>query len=88
MADGDNAKSRREQAVEQIALDVFGRADTNGKLITRRMVAERLDELAAHSDGCRCGLCHLVPLVTVSKVWRCAAYWQRDVNQTRLLARR
>ena len=88
VADGDNAISLRQAAVEQIALDVFGRADIGGKLITRRMVAERLNELSAHSDGCRCGLCHLVPSVTVTKVWRCASRWQCDVNQTRLLARR
>ena len=88
MANGDNAISLRQAAVEQIALNVFGVADRDGKLITRRMVAERLSELSTHSDGCRCGLCALVPSVTVTKVWRCASRWQSDVRQTRLLARR
>ena len=63
-------------------------ADAGGKLITRKLVQEHLAELSAHRDGCRCGLCELLPLVTVSKVWRCASRWQADVNQTRLLARR
>ena len=51
VADGDNAKTRRQQAVELLALNVFGTADTGGKLITRRIVAERPDELSAHCDG-------------------------------------
>ena len=88
MANGDNARTLGLAAVEQMALNVFGLADRDGKVITRRMVAERLSELSAHSDGCRCGLCHLVPSVTVSRVWRTASRWQTDVNQTRLLARR
>lgn len=83
-----DARLKRQAAVEQIALHVFGIADTGGKLITRKLVSERLDELSGHRDGCRCGLCQLVPSVTVTKVWRCASRWQSDVNQTRLLARR
>ena len=78
-----DARLKRQAAVEQVALNVFQNADTGGRLITRRMVAERLDELSAHKDGCWCGLCALLPLVTVSKVWRCASYWQADVNRTR-----
>ena len=58
MANGDNARTLGLAAVEQMALNVFGLADRDGKVITRRMVAERLSELSAHSDGCRCGLCH------------------------------
>jgi hypothetical protein len=82
----DNAVSSRQQAVEVLALDAFNRAD--GQLITRRMVAERLAELAAHRGECQCGLCGLLERVTVAKIWRCASRWQNDVNQTRLLARR
>ena len=69
-------------------MDVFGRADASGQLITRRMVAERWDELAAHATTCRCDLCTLLPLATPTKVWRLAARWQTDVNKTRILARR
>ena len=82
------AQPKREQAVEVLSLHVFGLADLGGKLITRKMVAEKLAELSAHRDGCRCGLCELLPLVTVSKVWRMSSRWQTDVNRTRLLARR
>ena len=78
----------RAAAVEQVALDVLGRVDIGGQLITRRMVRERLNELSAHRKGCHCGLCALLPLTTELKVWRCASRWQADVNQTRLLARR
>jgi len=78
----------RVQAVEVLALNVFGIADTSGRLITRRMVTERLSELAGHRDGCKCGLCELLPLVTPAKVWCCASRWQADVNLTRVLARR
>jgi hypothetical protein len=69
----------RLEAVEVLALDVFGRAD--GKLITRRIVEERFAELGAHSHGCHCRLCTLVPLATVTKVWRTASRWQSDINQ-------
>ena len=59
-----------------------------GALITRRMVEERLAELGGHPEGCGCGLCELVPRVTVSKVWWCASRWQASINQTRLRAHR
>ena len=42
VADGDNARSKRQQAVEVLSLHVFRLADTGGKLITRRLVTERL----------------------------------------------
>ena len=51
VANGDNARLKRDQAVEQIALHVFGVADCDGKLITRRMVTERLSELSAHTTA-------------------------------------
>ena len=80
VADGDNARSKRQQAVEVLSLHMFGLADTGGKLITRRLVTERLAELAGHKDECQCGLCALLPLVTVSRVWRTANCWQADVK--------
>ena len=45
---GNGAVPARVQAVEVLALNVFGIADTSGRLITRRMVTERLSELAGH----------------------------------------
>ena len=60
----------REAAVEQVALHVFQNVDIGGQLITRRMVRDRLRELAGHQEGCRCGLCTLLPFVTETKVWR------------------
>lgn len=53
MANGDNARLKRDQAVEQVALHIIGTVDIGGQLITRRLVRERLDELAGHRDGCR-----------------------------------
>jgi hypothetical protein len=88
VAGRDNARTKRQQAVEVISLDVFGRADRENRLVTRRLVSERLAELAEHPQVCGCGLCELLPSVTVPKVWRCASRWQNDVNLTRLLARR
>jgi hypothetical protein len=85
---GSNARLKRDQAVEQVALHIFGTIDTGGQLITRRLVRDHLDELAGHRDGCRCGLCRLLPSVTETRVWRTASRWQSDVNRTRLLARR
>ena len=67
---------------------MFGIADRDGVLITRRMVEKRLAELAAHRVECGCGLCALLPLTTVSKVWWQASRWQASINRTRLLARR
>ena len=86
--DGCNAITSRQAAVEVLSLHVFGRADAAGQMVTRRMVQERLSELGGHPHGCGCGLCDLVPRVTVTKVWRCASHWQADVNLTRLAARR
>ena len=88
MSGGNGAVPARVAAVEVLSLNVFGIADRNGQIITRRMVAERLTELGGHPAGCGCGLCELLPLVTVPKVWRCASRWQADVNLTRVLARR
>jgi len=78
----------RLRAVECLALDVFAHIDVGGELITRRLVQARWDELAGHRDECQCGLCEMLPRATVTKVWRLAARWQSDVNQTRILARR
>lgn len=88
MAGADNAITSRQAAVEILALNVFGTADRAGQLVTRRIVSERLSELAGHRDGCSCELCELLDRVTVAKVWRCASRWQSDVNLTRLAARR
>jgi hypothetical protein len=84
----DNARTKRQSAVEVIALNVFGTADRVGQLVTRRMVSERLADLGGHPAGCGCGLCGLLPLVTATKVWPVASRWQTDVNLTRLAAQR
>jgi hypothetical protein len=88
VAGADNARTKRQAATEVLSLHVFGLADIGGKLITRRMVADRLAELGGHHEGCGCGLCSLLPLTTPTRVWRCASRWQSDVNLTRVLARR
>ena len=67
---------------------MFGIADRDGVLVTRKMVEKRFAELSAHRVGCGCGLCALLPLTTVSKVWWQASRWQASINRTRLLARR
>ena len=88
MSGGNGAVPARVQAVEVLALNVFGIAGRSGQLVARRMVSERLTELGGHVGGCACGLCELLPLVTATRVWRTASRWQGDINLTRLLARR
>lgn len=69
MAGGDNAKTSREAAVEILALKVFGVADQDGILVTRRMTDKLLADLGEHTDGCGCGLCCLLPLAAPSRVY-------------------
>ena len=85
---GNNAVTSREAAVEILALNVFGIADKDGKPVTRRMTEQRIEELAEHPQGCGCGLCDLVPLTTVSKVYWTASRWQLSIARTRDRARR
>ena len=68
VAGAENAVTSREAAIEILALNVFGIADAAGRQVTRQLVESRLTELAGHPQGCGCGLCDLVGLVTVSKV--------------------
>jgi len=58
---GNGAVPARVQAVEVLALNVFGIAGRSGQLVARRMVSERLTELGGHVGGCACGLCELLP---------------------------
>ena len=89
VAGSENAVTSREAAVEIVALHLFGIADREGALITRRMVDHHLAELASHPGDCRCAApCGLVSKVTGNKVWWCAALWQPSVARTRLLAQR
>jgi len=85
VAGAENAVTTREAAVEVLALNVFNTAA--GAPVTRAMVQNRLDELESHPPGCGCGLCELVPRVTVSNVQWLVARWQRSIAQTRTLAR-
>ena len=66
----------------------FGVADRDGKLVTRRIVAERPDRALCPQRRFAGAACAVVPSVTVSRVWRAPSRWQTDVTRTRLLARR
>ena len=49
-----DTRLKQQAAVEQVALHVFQSADISGQFISRRMVAERLDQLAAPTTA---GVC-------------------------------
>lgn len=72
-----------QQLAEVTASDVFQRADRAGDLITMELVRQRLAELLAHPDRCRCGLCAAARAVSPEAVWRIATAWQRQCNATK-----
>lgn len=80
---GNSAVPAREAATEIVALRVFNHADRNGLPVTRRMVDERLAELAGHAAGCGCGVCSLLPLAAPSRIYWTASRWQVSINCTR-----
>ena len=78
----------REAAVEILALKVFGAADRDGVVVTRRLTDTLLADLGGHSDTCGCGICSLLPLAAPSRVYWTAQVWQRSINYTRSRATR
>jgi hypothetical protein len=58
----------RLQLTEAAAGDVFQHADKAGDLVTMELVRQRLAELAAHPDDCRCGTCAPARVVKAADV--------------------
>jgi hypothetical protein len=77
-----------KQLAEVAACDVFTRADQGGQVITMALVKQRLADLRAHPDDCRCGSCAPARVVKPEGVYRIAAAWQRECNATRARALR
>jgi hypothetical protein len=73
------------QLAEVLAGDVFQRADRAGDLITMELVRQRLLELRAHPEDCRCGLCAPARVVRPEAVYRIAAAWQRQCTRVRAM---
>jgi hypothetical protein len=75
------------ERIELVALDVFQRATDSGQHVTRDLVAQRLQQLQAHRETCRCGLCgETVAKARPDRVFVQARAWQRSVAATRARA--